>query len=112
MLKNQNRFLLVSILCLSVCLSGCGAGEQAEAVSQQAVSASEPSSQEETTASSLPEAGTEITTNGGEVIPVSSLEHQDEAADSVVYIHPRSPLKRWQLFMRHWARVFPVKILR
>lgn len=85
MLKNQNRFLLVSILCLSVCLSGCGAGEQAEAVSQQAVSASEPSSQEETTASSLPEAGTEITTNGGEVIPVSSLEHQDEAADSVVY---------------------------
>ena len=84
MYKKWNNIIFLSLLCLSVCLSGCSAGEQARS-SQPAVSASEPPSQEETTASSLPEAGTEITTNGGEVIPVSSLEHQDEAADSVVY---------------------------
>lgn len=85
MLKNQNRFLLASLLCLSICLSGCGAGTQTEADSQPPASSTEPSVQEEAPSASVTENGVEIATNGGEIISVSSLEHQDETADSVVY---------------------------
>ena len=92
MLKNQNRFLLASLLCLSICLSGCGAGTQTEADSQPPASSTEPSvqeeapsAQEEAPSASVTENGVEIATNGGEIISVSSLEHQDETAESVVY---------------------------
>lgn len=85
MLKNQNRFLLASLLCLSICLSGCGAETQTEADSQPTASSTEPSVQEEAPSASVTENGVEIATNGGEIISVSSLEHQDETADSVVY---------------------------
>lgn len=94
MQKRKILALLLGITLLASALTACGNnpvsgdgnGESGSSV-QAGNQTSEESGSEQTSGSGSPEAvsGESIQTNGGEVIPLSALEHQDAASDTVVY---------------------------
>ena len=94
MQKRKILALLLGITMLASALTACGNnpvsgdgnGESGSSV-QAGNQTSEESGSEQTSGSGSPEAvsGESIQTNGGEVIPLSALEHQDAASDTVGY---------------------------
>ena len=94
MQKRKILALLLGITLLASALTACGNnpvsgdgnGESGSSV-QAGNQTSEESGSEQTSGSGSPEAvsGESIQTNGGEVISLSALEHQDAASDTAVY---------------------------
>ena len=94
MQKRKILALLLGITMLASALTACGNnpvsgdgnGESGSSV-QAGNQTSKESGSEQTSGSGSPEAvsGESIQTNGGEVIPLSALGHQDAASDTVVY---------------------------
>lgn len=76
--KKHSCLILAVAFCLVVLLNGCST-QPAEVPTNNSV-AEGPNQP-----AASPEPGVEIATNGGEIIPISSLEHQNETADSTVY---------------------------
>lgn len=83
--QKRGCFILSFFLCLTLFLNGCGTQPQEESSNDPPPSSIDFSVTEEKQTTASPEAGVEIATNGGEIIPISVLEHQNESAESVVY---------------------------
>lgn len=82
--RNKVPYFLLGTALLASVLTGCGGSSENPASSQ---SQSETKVSETENSQNIQEAvpGESIATNGGEVISLSSLEHQDEASDTAVY---------------------------
>lgn len=85
MRQKGTRMISAFLLCLALTLSGCSTQPPAESDSTPPSSSADSSAAEENQVAASPEEGVEIATNGGEMIAISALEHQDETAESVVY---------------------------
>ena len=85
MRQKGTRMISAFLLCLALTLSGCSTQPPAESDSTPPSSSADSSAAEENQVAASPEEGVEIATNGGEIIAISALEHQDETAESVVY---------------------------
>lgn len=85
MRQKGTRMISAFLLCLALTLSGCSTQPLAESDSTPPSSSADSSAAEENQVAASPEEGVEIATNGGEMIAISALEHQDETAESVVY---------------------------
>lgn len=99
-MKIKSRMIsrVIGVITLSALLAGCGSGRPGNDVSSEE-SVKETAKEEQgsvkavqgTDLGDLEEAaaqtasGESIVTNGGEIISLTSLEHQDENSDSVVY---------------------------
>lgn len=97
-MKAKRKILcaILSAAMLSVLLAGCGSStpDDTSVQTEETQGAAEGGTQEENQGTSGSEAeetlqeaaaGESIQTNGGEVIPLASLEHRDETSGSVVY---------------------------
>ena len=93
-IKNNILSVILSIAMVSVLLTGCGGQSGGSAGSKEAQGTTAGKPEEEAQGTVESEAGTaaqegvsgeSIRTNGGEVIALSTLEHQDKDADTVVY---------------------------
>ena len=91
MRANRLLVLLTGLALILALLSGCG---DSSGTSGESPPASDPPSQEQPndmdtteqpTGNAEATSGESIQTNGGEVIPLSALEHQDAASDTAVY---------------------------
>ena len=91
MRANHLLSLLTGLALILALLSGCG---DSSGTSGESPPASDPPSQEQPNDTDTTEqptgnaeatSGESIQTNGGEVIPLSALEHQDAASDTAVY---------------------------
>lgn len=85
MRQKGTRMISAFLLCLVLTLSGCSTQPPAESGSTPPPSSTDSSAADENQVAASPEEGVEIATNGGEIIAISALEHQDETAESVVY---------------------------
>ena len=88
MKKRSISSILIGAAVISAALSGCGSSSS-ESAPQTSVSAAEESTAEESASeesgTAEADAGASIETNGGEIIALSDLEHENENAESVVY---------------------------
>ena len=91
MRTNRRLALLTGFALMAMLLSGCGSNTASggDESSTQSLPTQEPQSSETTGAHPVENTqavpGESIQTNGGEVISLSALEHQDEASDTAVY---------------------------
>lgn len=85
MRQKGTRMISAFLLCLVLTLSGCSTQPPAKSGSTPPPSSTDSSAADENQVAASPEEGVEIATNGGEIIAISALEHQDETAESVVY---------------------------
>lgn len=91
MMRNKIFYMLLCAAMLSALLTGCGsngqnsASEQTEVTQGTASDGTEENTQSSDGSESEAVPGESIQTNGGEVIALSALEHQDENAETAVY---------------------------
>ena len=91
MRTNRRLALLTGFALMAMLLSGCGSNTASggDESSTQSLPTQEPQSNETTGAHPVENTqavpGESIQTNGGEVISLSALEHQDAASDTAVY---------------------------
>ena len=87
MYTNHFLSLLIGLSLTAALLSGCGGSPASggEAPSSPGASASVQEPQHDAEAEEALISGENIQTNGGEVIPLSALEHRDADSDTVVY---------------------------